>query len=75
VSKLHEYYIGTQPEPEKRMRIHVDAEDARRIRELPRNAAARVEVVNRDNGEILKLRRASCGAPRCLCALEVVKFS
>ena len=63
-------YVGNQPEPENMLKLRVLASD---YAMLPRGTRATAIVTDLDTGKRYQLRRASCGLPRCLCALALVK--
>ena len=65
-------WIGTHPDPDKRSTIEVSKADYERIPERGSRSRKAVEVTDVTTGKPVKLRRASCGLPHCLCALEFV---
>ena len=67
-------YIGTQPEPEDRLKIEVERDDYERNCP-PRGRQGRGWLTDVRTGVRYHVRRASCGLPRCLCALELVGTS
>jgi hypothetical protein len=65
-------YIGTQREPEDRLKIEVERSDYEQ--NCPgRGTRGRGWLTDVKTGKRYHVRRASCGLPRCLCALELVK--
>jgi len=67
--KTERFWIGTQSDPKDRLQIEVTAEDARRMPN--RYAPGAVTVTDLLTGKKLTVRAASCGPPRCMCALEI----
>jgi len=55
----------------RNMPISLSAEDIQKL--PPRGSRGSCEVTDQATGQKVKLRRASCGLPRCLCALAIVK--
>lgn len=66
----HRLWIGTQPNPDDRLQIVVSQADLDLI--PARGTRGTVRVTDMLTGKLLTIRRASCGLPRCLCALELV---
>ena len=67
----HRLWIGTQPNPEDRLQIVVSQAD---IDIIPaRGSRGTARVTDLLTGKLLTIRRASCGLPHCLCALELVR--
>lgn len=68
-------YVGTQREPEDRLKIEVSKDEYKRI-SLPMgrgSANMRAWYTDVNTGVRYLVRRASCGLPNCLCALELVR--
>ena len=63
-------WIGTQSDPADRTQIDVTLDDEKRI--PPRGSEGSAVVINQRTGKRVTVRRASCGIPHCLCALEFV---
>ena len=51
--------------------IEISLEDNRRIPR--RGGPGRVTITDQKTGERVLIRRASCGLPRCMCALAEIK--
>jgi hypothetical protein len=64
------FWIGTHPDPKKRIQIVVSDTDAKQI--PPRGQVGQAIVGDLLTGRLFHVRRASCGLPGCLCALELV---
>jgi hypothetical protein len=64
-------YIGNEPEPEDRFQIEVDQADYA-INCPPRGKRGTGWLKDVKTGKRYQVRRASCGLPRCLCALVLV---
>jgi hypothetical protein len=69
----HRLWIGTQSNPDDRLQIVVSQADLDLI--PSRGTRGKARVTDLLTGKVLTVRRASCGLPRCLCALELVEFS
>jgi len=67
------FWIGTDPQPGQRRIIRVTDLDAAKITALQRGPSDEmVTVRDLKTNENVTVRRASCGLPRCFCALEFV---
>ena len=66
-------YIGTQPEPEDRLKIEVSPEEYAQIPPRGSRSNKAVQVIDQTTGSTYYVRRASCGLPNCRCALELAK--
>ena len=64
-------YIGTQPEPEDRLKIEVSPEEYAQIPPRGSQSNEAVQVIDQTTGNTYYVRRASCGLPNCRCALEL----
>ena len=64
------WFIGTDPNPEDRVKIVVSASDARKQPEW--GSVRPFTVTDRLTGNCVQLRRADCGLG-CQCALEFVE--
>ena len=71
VAQTHRLCIGTQPDPDQRTQIVVSQAD---YDLLPsRGLRGSAIVTDTLTGKVVRVRRASCGLPHCLCALEFVQ--
>jgi hypothetical protein len=61
-------WIGNQPNPDDRAQIVVSQADYVLIPSRGSRGAA--TVTDQLTGKVLRIRRASCGLPHCMCALE-----
>jgi hypothetical protein len=66
-------WIGNQANPDDRLQILVSQADYDLI--PSRGTRGTVQVTDTLTGKLLTIRRASCGLPHCLCALELVSES
>lgn len=66
----HRLWIGTQSNPDDRLQIVVSQSDMDMI--PARGTTGTAYVTDLLTGKSMTVRRASCGLPRCLCALELV---
>lgn len=65
-------YIGTQPEPNDRLQILVSQSDYE-SNCPPRGTLGQGWLTDVRTGQRYHVRRASCGLPHCLCALELME--
>jgi hypothetical protein len=63
-------WIGNQPNPDDRLQIAVSRADYDLI--PSRGSRGSATITNQLTGNVLRIRRASCGLPHCMCALELV---
>ena len=71
-SEVTDIYIGNQPEPADRLKITVERSDYE-LHCPPRGKRGSGWLTDVTTGKRYHVRRASCGLPRCLCALELVR--
>jgi hypothetical protein len=59
------YYIGANPKKQARLIVTEEG-----LRNCPPRGTRRHGTITDITGHTYKVRRASCGAPHCMCALE-----
>jgi hypothetical protein len=67
-------WIGTDPNPDRRLQVEVSEDDAAKIPGRGTRGTAGATVRDVLTGRQLIVRRASCGIPRCMCALALVRW-
>jgi hypothetical protein len=75
MSKDFNLWVGTQINPADRLRLNVSSIDLQKVQKLPPGLTfATATVRDLITGKAYTLRRADCGSPGCICAVELVGF-